>query len=418
VEYKYHDRLQRRSVKAGDYIFREGEPGDFAYIVEEGKVEISTEIDGQQFILTVLEPGTMFGELALVDGRARSAAAIARTNTLLTLVAKRQVEERIQAADPILRMLLLVVLRYLRIEASRFRPKSHSSPSEDLVFDPQADLLPRIAEAVDLIRMESELQQAIADHQLQLLYQPVVALSTGHIVGFEALIRWHSPTRGFVRPSNFIPLAESTSLIVPIGAWVIETACRDLQQINDLLRPRGEQVFMSLNVANRQIEDPNFLKILMATIEQFQVQPQQIKLEILERSLVDSIHATQWINDCRSLGFPLALDDFGTGYSSLEYLDQYQFDSLKIDKSFIQNLMKSKNTRSICKAIIDLSHALGMTVIAEGIEAKSQMEILSKMNCEFGQGYYFAKPVPLKSILDILKKGATLPQPQKSSPKK
>jgi EAL domain-containing protein (putative c-di-GMP-specific phosphodiesterase class I) len=401
VEHQYHERLRRRTLQAGEYVFREGEPGDFAYIIEQGQVEISTDIDGQRFVLTILEPGTMFGELALVDGRARSASAIARRQTLLTLVTKRQVEERIHSADPILRMLLLVVLRYLRIEASRFRPKSQNSASEEIVFDPQADLVPRIAQAVDLIRMETELQQAIQAQQLQLLYQPIVDLTTGRMAGFEALIRWHSPTRGFVRPDHFIPLAESTSLIIPIGYWVIETACRDLQQIR---QQTGENLFVSINVASRQIEEPDLLENLMATAQGFGIRAQQLKLEILERSLIDSNQATHWVQRCRDMGFPLSLDDFGTGYSSLEYLCQYQFDTLKIDKSFVRELETNPNTRSICKAIIDLSDSLGITVVAEGVEYESQQHILNQMGCTFGQGYLFSKPLPLVAAIDLLKR--------------
>jgi len=396
MKYKLlYEGLRKRKLQAGELVFSEGDPGDYAYIIEEGAIEIWTEIDGQRLVLNVLSAGSMFGELALVDGRTRSASATAKSDALLTLMTQDQVNQRIQSADPILRMLLLVVLRYFRSETAKLR----SRPEDRITFysDPRANLEGRIEEAVEMIRMESELRTAIDEEQFTLFYQPVIHLETGDIVGFEALIRWQSPTRGLVRPDLFIPLAESTSLIVPIGQWVIAEGVRALQAISS---KSGKQMFVSLNIASRQIEDPDFFDFLLE--ETRPVQPHQIKLEILERSLFDSDAAIAWVRRCRSLGFPLVLDDFGTGYSSLQYLNEYRFDTLKIDKSFVWGLDDKANSRSICQAIVDLSQALGMTVIAEGVEKSSHVDALREIGCTFGQGYFFAKPMPLEHAIALL----------------
>ncbi|MBC6479618.1 MAG: EAL domain-containing protein [Hormoscilla sp. GM7CHS1pb] len=396
MKYKLlYEKLRKRKLQAGELIFSEGDPGDYAYIIEEGAIEIWTEIDGQRLVLNVLSAGSMFGELALVDGRTRSASATAKGDVLLTLMTQEQVNQRIQSADPILRMLLLVAIRYFRSETEKLR---HYTEEQITSYsDPRADLEGRISEAVEMIRMESELRTAIDEEQFTLLYQPVIHLERGQIVGFEALIRWQSPTRGLVRPDLFIPLAESTSLIVPIGQWVIAEGVRALQEIESVT---GKQMFVNLNIANRQIEDPDFFEFLLE--ETRQVQPSQIKLEILERSLFDSDAAIAWVRRCRSLGFPLVLDDFGTGYSSLQYLNKYRFDTIKIDKSFIWGLDDKANSRSICQAIVDLSHALGMTVVAEGVEKSSHVNVLREIGCSFGQGYFFAKPMPLENAIALL----------------
>ena len=385
---KRYQQFQQRYFQAGEYIFHEGEIGDFAYIIEEGEVEIFTLIDGTKTVLNILKCGSMFGELALVDGRPRSASAIAHRNTLLTIVTQEQVDLRIESADPILRMLLLVVMRYFRSETSRFRLADKEDDGKP-TYSP-IDLKERIADAVTIIRLESELRTAIDEEQFRLVFQPIMFLETLQIAGFEVLIRWQSPTRGFVLPDLFISVAESTSLIIPIGEWLIEKAIKFLTQIQ---AKANRKLFMSINVASRQIEDVGFLDFILEQVQKENIEPSQIKLEILERCLFDNDRGGEWVTRCRELGFTIALDDFGTGYSSLAYISQYHPDTVKIDKSLIDNIDESQDSRSICKAIIQMSKALDMNVVAEGIENCHQVEVLQEMGCNFGQGYFFAKPL-------------------------
>lgn len=228
-------------------------------------------------------------------------------------------------------------------------------------------------------------------------------LATGQVSGFEALIRWQSPTRDFVRPDRFMPLAEVTSLILPLGEWVIAEGCRVLQ---DLQRCVSYPLFISFNIANQQIQDPNFIPFLQKVVDQYQLQPKQIKLEILERSLIDSNEAIAWIEACQADGFAIALDDFGTGYSSLEYLKLYQFDTLKIDKTFVQDLSANTRSQGLCQVIIQLAHTLNMTVVAEGVESAAQQQWLTQMNCDYGQGYLFSKALPHETIKQHLQQMA------------
>lgn len=404
----HYEGLRRRHIAAGEVIFKEGDAGDYAYIIEEGSVEISTVIDGQPVILNVLDSGIMFGELALVDGRTRSASASASTDVLLTVVTKEQVNMRVESADPILRMLLFVVMRYFRSETSwRTRGKALETPAiEDVgLTQPTIDLNRKIDEAVDLIRMESELRVAVAEKQFCLHYQPIIDIPTGAIAGFEALIRWHSPSRGFIRPDVFIALAESTSLILPIGEWVIEESGKALNRLSEL---SDQPLFMSINVASRQIEEPTFTPTLVGILQELGIDNHHIKLEILERSLFDSDVAQQWIQDVRKLGFPLSLDDFGTGYSSLQYLNDYHLDNLKIDRSFVWGLGNKTNSANLCKAMVDLAKALGMSVIAEGIETAEQAEVLRELGCDMGQGYYYSQPVPIEEAIALMAESSSV----------
>lgn len=396
---KFYQALKTRQFNQGEFIFKEGDQGDFAYIVEKGEIQILTEISGKQTILNVLGPGSLFGEIALIDGRCRSASARASKPTLLTIITQEQIKLRLQAADPILQMLLLTVMSYFRSASNYSRFLQANTQADEFIVDSTTQVSEGISLAVDLIRMESELRTAIDEEQLQLYYQPIVNLSTNIIAGFEVLLRWQSPTRGSVRPDVFIALAESTSLIIPMGQWVIEQA---LQALPIIQQKSQADLFISINIANRQIEDPGFLKWLVELIEQENINPNYLKLEMLERSLLSGETPKEWVRCCREYGFPIVLDDFGTGYSSLSYLINYNFDTLKIDKSFVQNLDENPQSYNVCRTIIELAKLLNMTVVAEGIEKSIQAEILRDLNCTFGQGYYFSKPLSLEGAIAIL----------------
>jgi EAL domain-containing protein (putative c-di-GMP-specific phosphodiesterase class I) len=391
-------QLPKSYFKAGECLFSEGDKGDFAYIIDYGKIEISTIINGKNTILNILEPGDMFGELALVDGSPRSASAYAKTDVLLTIITPEQVNIRIKDADPILRLLLMIVMSYFRSETKRFRSKNSPKKLKLLSFE-QNLYQEKITETIDLIRLESDLRDAIEQKELELLYQPIINFKTQKIVGFEILLRWKCSKRGYVSPSLFIPLAESTSLIIPIGEWLIKKAIEDLLEIK---KRTHKDLFISLNIAQRQIESQKFLPLLKQEILLAGIKRNQIKLEILERSLLTEETALFWVESCRSAGFPLLIDDFGTGYANLSYLKNFQFDSVKIDKCFIDDLNHSKKDRSICKALIELSHGLEMTIVAEGIETKAQAKILQEFGCDFGQGYFFSKPLSLKEAIALL----------------
>lgn len=399
-------KLQNHRFLAGECIFQEGDKGNIAYIIEEGLVEITTVVDNCPTVLNTLKTGDMFGELALVDGSPRSASAYAKTDVVLTVVTNEQVRSRIDDADPILKLLLMVVMKYFRSESDRLRPSQLEKSFDNIdninnIPYTKEEYQIKITQAIDLIRLESDLRNGFKGGELIPFYQPIVELKTNQIIGFEVLLRWFCQKRGRISPDVFIPLAESTSLIIPIGEWILDQA---LEAIDLIKQKTGQEIFLSINVAEKQIADGNFLPVLKNKIINSNTKPRQIKLEILERSLFEGEDAFFLVEFCRDLGLPLVIDDFGTGYANLAYLKNFQFDTVKIDKCFVQNIDSNKKDQTICRALIDLSHGLSMTTVAEGIENQQQLDILRNLGCNFGQGYFFSPPVTLEDAIALLVK--------------
>jgi EAL domain-containing protein (putative c-di-GMP-specific phosphodiesterase class I) len=252
------------------------------------------------------------------------------------------------------------------------------------------------------IWMEHDLRQAIAEGQFCLHYQPILSLRTGRLVGVEALIRWRHPSEGLISPMLFIPLAEETRLIIPIGRWVIKEACRQLKQWEE--KHHGEKpLTMSVNISSVQLSYQDFVEQVEEIIRESDINPTNLTFEITERMIVeDNLIATRVISRLRELGVRVHLDDFGTGYSALNYLQRYPIDILKIDRDFIGKIDENGESVEIIKAILNLARDLNMSVIAEGIETEYQFDLLKGLNCQFGQGYYFAKPMEPEGIETML----------------
>jgi EAL domain-containing protein (putative c-di-GMP-specific phosphodiesterase class I) len=249
-------------------------------------------------------------------------------------------------------------------------------------------------EAMTMLRLEMQLRQAVEREELELHYQPVMSLSNRSLAGFEALVRWKHPRRGIVAPNEFIPIAESTGLIVPIGRWALHEAARQLRGWRDEFRLRDRDLSISVNLSGRQTTDPRLLDEITAALTGNGLGRGTIKLELTESVLMDNAEAvTELLNGLRSRGVHIYVDDFGTGYSSLSYLHRFPVDGLKIDKSFVDMLDGTRQSTAMVRTIIDLAANLGVEVVAEGIEDDAQAIALFEMGCELGQGFLFAPPL-------------------------
>jgi diguanylate cyclase (GGDEF)-like protein len=248
-------------------------------------------------------------------------------------------------------------------------------------------------QALKRLQLEGDLNQAIINQEFELYYQPIISLTTGTISGFEALVRWQSPTRGFISPAAFIPVAEETGLIVPMGEWILTTACQQMQTWKQQFAD-AHSVIMSVNLSSRQFAQANLIEQIQQTLATTGLDPANLKLEITESMVMDDVENTIiLLNQLKELNIKISMDDFGTGFSSFSYLHRFPTDTLKIDRSFVSNMSLGNKNLEIVSTIVILAHKLGMDVIAEGIETAEEKAILQNFNCEYGQGYYFAKPL-------------------------
>ena len=246
--------------------------------------------------------------------------------------------------------------------------------------------------AVSRLHLENNLRRVIDRGELLLHYQPVLCLATRELTGFEALVRWRREGR-LVSPAAFIPVAEDTGLIIPIGAWVLREACRQLAAWR-VENPHIPPVSVSVNLSQRQLSDPAFPAMVAAALAEHRIDPGSLVLEITERMVMDeSESAVATLAAIRELGVKLALDDFGTGYSSLSCLHKLPIDELKIDRSFIDSLSERRDTGAVVQAIIEMAHKLGIRVVAEGVETPEQTAFLQTLECDAAQGYHFAEPL-------------------------
>jgi diguanylate cyclase (GGDEF)-like protein/PAS domain S-box-containing protein len=253
------------------------------------------------------------------------------------------------------------------------------------------------------LALESDLRRGLEQGEFCLLYQPILALGTQQLREVEALVRWQHPQRGLMAPVHFIPVAEETGLIVPLGRWVLREACAQAARWQ---QQAGQTPVMSVNLAARQFQDPALVDDVAAILQETGLPAQRLKLEITESAVMAEVEqAIGTLQALKAMGVHLAIDDFGTGYSSLSYLKRFPVDSLKVDRSFVEGLAQSGNDAAIVRSIVALAQSLGLTVTGEGIETAAQLAQLAALGCEQGQGYLFAKPLPAATVVALLATG-------------
>ena len=261
--------------------------------------------------------------------------------------------------------------------------------------------------ALERLTIESALRRAVERDQLVLHYQPVVALDTGAIVGFEALVRWQHPELGLLMPDHFIEIAEESGLIVPLGEWVLHTACAQ----SSAWQAEGlPALTMAVNVSGEQFRSTSLVRTVQRVLDSTRLDPATVKLEITESVLMRDIDVTlRNLARAREMGVRLSIDDFGTGYSSLAYLERFPVQELKLDRSFVNDVVGSARTAAIVTAVIRMARDLSLTVVAEGVEDESQIKLLQGLHCPHAQGYYFCRPQPADVISALLRTGRPLP---------
>ncbi len=259
------------------------------------------------------------------------------------------------------------------------------------------------ASAVAKLQLENDLRRAVEHREFEVYYQPIIALSSGQVAGFEALVRWHHPTRGLVSPADFIPLAEETGLVVEIDAWVLRESCRRMRLWSQECGA-APPLTISVNLSSKQFAQSDLVERVEEILRETGLDPAQLKIEITESAVMDNAEtAASILTRLRELGIHLSIDDFGTGYSSLSYLHRFPVNTLKIDRSFVGRMCEGDENAEIVRTIITLASNLGMSVVAEGVETNEQYELLRGLECDYGQGYLFSRPVDAATASELLR---------------
>lgn len=377
--------LHREVYPAGEVIFREGDPGDSAYLIEEGSVEVSVSSTQQSRI----GKGELFGEIALIDQQPRTATVRAIESTVLIPIPRQLVKELLEKTDPVVRHLLLTILE--RYRSTRSQPAF--DPSKSTIF--RRDKTRGVA--TQQLRLAHDIAEALREEQFEMFYQPICDLSSGRLAGFEALIRWHHPVEGMVSPMDFLWVAEQTGQIREIGLWTLQRACLDWPTLRT--RISHHKPFVSVNLSPSQLTGDGFVGEVKTIVSDHQMPPRELKLELTETVIINNPDlALQLLTKLIEAGSTLALDDFGTGHSGLDALHRYPIGTMKIDRAFVSQMLTAPHSAKIVQASIELAHSLKMDVVAEGIESEDERLALLELGCDYGQGWLFGKPASLKSI--------------------
>jgi EAL domain-containing protein (putative c-di-GMP-specific phosphodiesterase class I) len=386
----------KHSYPPGTHIFREGDAPDAAYVVDRGRVEVYTEHNGQKLILNYLGPGDLLGEMAVIDREPRSASARATTLCTLTEIREDQIQERLQQADSVVRLLVQALLRRYRTGLKAVRDQGIPLPEPD---DDHADH----GLVIDKFRLEAELMDAIDNEELTVVFQPILDLGTGRISGFESLTRWQHPSRGAISPAEFIALAEETSLILPVGHYALSKSTQALAKLMcDAPPSLTEHLWVSVNVSARQSAVVDFADLVKAELDKCGLSTTHFKLEITESLTLDFDRVSALIDRCRVLGIGVALDDFGTGHSNLSRLHALRFDTVKLDQSFVRQMMDEPRCAELVKGILQMIRAIGAEVVAEGVETMEQARFLKSAGCRYLQGYLIGKPQSADGLPELL----------------
>ena len=390
--------LSLEAFEPGVFVFRAGDAADAAYVIESGAVEVLLERAGEPQRINLLGAGALFGEIALLDGKPRTASVRAVEPTRLVRIQRSHLDSLLGRSDPVVQYLVTVLLDHVR-RALGGHAAQEPAPA------PASGPAPSDAQALRsmtfrTLSLAQGLSEALAGDQMELHYQPILAFDGGRLAGYEALVRWRHPALGMIRPDEFIPLAEKTDLIHRIGDFVLSRAITDWPALRVLCAQDGDHAcFMSVNLSAPELCQPGLAERVESLLQARGMRPEELRIELTETVVIGNVAAVSAVVErLRAMGVGVALDDFGKGYAGLDVLQLLPFSCLKIDKAFVDRMHVSERSNLIIRSTLDLARRLGMSTVAEGIEDQATGDALAAMGCVYAQGYHYGRPQPASAL--------------------
>jgi len=358
------------------------------------------ERDGNNVSLSHLGPGELVGEMSSVDREPRSASATALSDCVVVEFNHEQIVKRIKSMDPVMRQIE-------RLRATNTRITETFETVQDVVASQRHPLDVIDMDCLFDLRWETDIQNAVENDQFELYFQPIIDLASNHLAGFEALIRWNHPELGLISPGDFIPFAEETGLIADISRWCVKKTCSlapEFQLSALFNRIHVDTLFLNVNISGQNICCEDFGQWIETVIVNSDCPQGMLKLEVTESSVLKNMDvAVQTLTRLQEIGVGIAMDDFGTGQSNLAYLNQLPISTLKIDQSFVTSRLDDLKNQQVVKLILGFANVLDVNVVAEGIETVNDLKYLQSMNCQYGQGFLFSRPLPLADALEFIR---------------
>mgnify|MGYP003676871206 CR=1 FL=1 len=402
----------RKEILNGETLIKEGEVGESAYLIESGHFEILIGKGKTSSRINTAGPGTIIGEMALIDDLPRTATVRAITDCVVIEVNRAEFSRRLHDVDAVLEMIMKVILKRYRETLSLLKPAGYKNPPARKVAVVEKEDIAAL-DAFDEIMKITDIKNALKNDEFILYFQPIVCAKSEKIAGFEALMRWQHPEKGLLFPDSFIMLAETSELISEMTLFALDYVCKAMQTFKQKMNKKyivpEDDFFVSVNFSVKDLSDETLFDKINETLKKYDVKPGQIHFEVVESLLMEEPEkAKETLTKCQELGLHISIDDFGTGYSSLSYLHSFPFNLLKIDKSFVSKMLHDESSLVLVKAIITLAKSLNMEIIAEGVEYVEELMMLKQHEVDFIQGYCYAKPVPFETACEYLSSGLPL----------
>lgn len=378
-------------LEAGETLYRQGDPNDCGYVIETGQVVLLKKDSGKSAFVERRGAGSILGELSILTGQPRTVTVVATQRCRMFKIPSHRIVERFERLDPVLRACIETSISFSAALKDRASCGKDTTPlALNTLRNPQ--------QVIERLRIEADLRDALVKKEFEMLFQPILRLADQRIVGAEALIRWNHAHLGPVSPDEFIPLAEDMDAIGELTEFAVERSCRFLGELSQQVMP--DAFFLSVNVSGKDVVQDKFLDFVEFSLDRFELPAHLLKFEVTETALISEMErAAANLVRLRHLGCGLALDDFGSGYANFLHLRNLPFTTLKIDKGSITGLGKDEKAQNIVRVLLDLGKALEVDVVAEGLETRDDAEILQRLGCPMGQGFYFHKPMRSEDLV-------------------